>query len=280
MKFLMPLLLTTLALMLSACSPTGLERHAGYVVDSRQHALGARPRIKMLVIHYTAQDYPTSLAILTDREVSVHYLIAAAPPWKGGQPTVSQLVPEELLAWHAGSSYWRGATRINDTSVGIELENQGYHRSALHGREWYPFAAPQIAALVPLSRDIINRYGILPQNVVGHSDIAPQRKQDPGPLFPWQWLASQGVGAWPDADRVAFWLAGRPPEQAVDAGPLLTLLARYGYQVTPGMSAQQQQQVIAAFQMHFRPEDYRGLPDAQSEAIVKALLDKYGSEQA
>jgi len=273
-------LLTALALLLSACSSTGLERHAGYVVDTRQNALGARPRIKMLVIHYTAQDYPTSLATLTDREVSAHYLIAAAPPRKGGQPTVSRLVPEQQLAWHAGSSYWRGATRINDTSVGIELENQGYRRSAFHGREWYPFAAPQIAALLPLSRDIIRRYGISPQNVVGHSDIAPQRKQDPGPLFPWQWLASQGVGAWPDADRVRFWLAGRPPEQAVNAEQLLTLLARYGYQVTPGMSARQQQQVIAAFQMHFRPGDYRGLPDAECEAIVKALLDKYGAEQA
>lgn len=268
-------LLTTLAaaMVLSACS-SGLEKQAGYVVDTRHVAYGARPRIKVLVIHYTAEDFPRSLATLTDREVSTHYLISARPPRYGKQPVVLRLVPESELAWHAGISFWRGATRINDTSLGIELENPGYRRT-LQGRAWYPFTREQMAALMPLARDITRRYGIRPQDIVGHSDIAPQRKQDPGPLFPWQWLYQQGIGAWPDDARVRYYLAGRAPGQQTDSGYLLSLLARYGYEVTPNESAKQQQRVIAAFQMHFRPTDYSGRADAESEAIARALLEKY-----
>ena len=262
------------ALMLSACT-SGLEKQDGYVVDTRHTAYGARPRIKTLVIHYTAEDFPRSLATLTDREVSVHYLIAAKPQRHGNQPTVLRLVPETGLAWHAGNSFWRGATRLNDTSIGIELENPGYRRTT-NGRVWYPFSGEQIAALRPLIRDIVFRYNIQPQNVVGHSDIAPQRKQDPGPLFPWHWLYEQGLGAWPDAERVQYYLAGRAPEQLTDRASLLALLSRYGYEVTPAMSDQQQQKVIAAFQMHFRPANFQGIADAQSEAIARALLEKYG----
>lgn len=265
-----------LVLLLSACSSNGIEQRDGYQVDTRQAALGARPRIKVLVIHYTAEDFPRSLATLTDREVSVHYLIPDRPPLKRGQPLIWQLVPEQQLAWHAGPSFWRGATRINDTSIGIELVNAGpLHQ--LVAPVWTPFTAQQIAVLQPLMRDIVRRYNIRPENIVGHSDIAPQRKQDPGPLFPWAMLAQQGLGAWPDAQRVGYWLKGRDPAQPVPVEDLLDVLARYGYEVTPGMSAQQQRKVIAAFQMHFRPSDYRGLADAQTEAIAKALLDKYHS---
>ncbi|MFG6077431.1 N-acetylmuramoyl-L-alanine amidase [Erwinia sp. OPT-41] len=269
-------LLTALAaaIVLSACT-SGLEKQNGYVVDTRHTAYGARPRIKVLVIHYTAEDFPRSLATLTDREVSVHYLIPAKPFQHGKQPVVLRLVPESELAWHAGISFWRGATRLNDTSLGIELENPGYRRTP-QGRAWYPFSREQMAALMPLARDITRRYGIRPQDVVGHSDIAPQRKQDPGPLFPWRWLYQQGIGAWPDEARVSYYLAGRAPGQLTDSGHLLSLLARYGYEATPDMSATQQQRVIAAFQMHFRPADYSGVADAESEAIAEALLEKYG----
>ncbi|WP_428945711.1 N-acetylmuramoyl-L-alanine amidase [Pantoea sp. FN060301] len=266
------------ALLLSACTSSGFEQHEGYVVDTQHAAWGARPRVKVLVIHYTAEEFPEALATLTAREVSAHYLIPAVPLEKSGRPTLVRLVPESQLAWHAGPSFWRGATRLNDTSVGIELENPGYTRTA-EGRKWYPFTAQQMAALRPLARDIVQRYAIPAQNVVGHSDIAPQRKQDPGPLFPWRWLAEQGIGAWPDEARVAFYLAGRPPELAVENEKLLGLLSRYGYEVSPGMSSEQQQRVIAAFQMHFRPADYRGFADAGSEAVAQALLEKYGSRQ-
>ncbi|MGE9550607.1 N-acetylmuramoyl-L-alanine amidase [Erwinia amylovora] len=271
------LLALAAAMLLSACAPSGLEKHEGYVVDTRHPAWGARPRVKVLVIHYTAGDFSNSLATLTDRDVSAHYLIPAEPHQQGDRPMVLRLVPESQLAWHAGISFWRGATRINDTSIGIELENRGYKRTA-GGVIWSPFTPRQIAALRPLARDIVKRYHILPQDVVGHSDVAPQRKQDPGPLFPWHWLYQQGIGAWPDADRVDYFLAGRAPDRLTDPQNLLNLLARYGYEVTPAMTQKQQQKVIAAFQMHFRPADYRGLADAESEAIAEALLEKYSSE--
>lgn len=270
------LTLATAVLLLSACTPSGFEPHQGYTLDTRHSAFGARPRIKVLVLHYTAEDVPSALATLTDRDVSAHYLIPATPQLKQRQPVILRLVPESQLAWHAGPSFWRGATRLNDTSIGIELENQGYQRSA-SGKVWFPFARQQIATLTPLARDIIQRYHILPQDIVGHSDIAPQRKQDPGPLFPWQALAKQGIGAWPEASRVKFYLAGREAEAPVDQAHLLTLLSLYGYQASAEMTPGEQQKVIAAFQMHFRAADFRGLPDAESEAIVKALLEKYGA---
>lgn len=117
---------------------------------------------------------------------------------------------------------------------------------------------------------------INPANVVAHSDVAPQRKDDPGPLFPWRQLAAQGIGAWPNSDRVAFYLAGRAPYEPVDEAELLTLLDRYGYEVKPELTDAQRKRVITAFQMHFRPARYDGLADAETEAIAQALLEKYG----
>lgn len=246
-----------------------------FKVDTSHTAQAAYPRVKVLVIHYTADDFTGSLTTLTDRNVSSHYLIPDTPPISGGKPVIWQLVPESELAWHAGVSFWRGATRINDTSIGIELENKGFTRQG-RVNQFYPFNAAQISVLEKLAKVIIARYQIQPQNVVAHADIAPQRKVDPGPLFPWQQLAQQGVGAWPDANRVAFYLNGRGPYQPVDQRGLLDLLSRYGYQVTHDMTPEQQQRVIQAFQMHFRPTKYSGLPDAQTEAIAEALLEKYG----
>jgi len=272
-----PLWVVLAIFLYTSITPQGLQPQQGYTVDTRQEAWGARPRIKVLVIHYTAGDFPQALNTLTDRTVSAHYLLPASPPKYDGQPMVWRLVPESMLAWHAGISYWRGATRINDTSVGIELENPGWRRAG-SGVVWTPFPDAQMAALLPLMRDIIQRYGIEPQDVVAHSDIAPMRKQDPGPMFPWRWLAAQGVGAWPDDARVAFYLAGRPAAQRVDNARLLDLLQRYGYEVPPKMLPYQQTALIAAFQMHFRPADYRGVADAETEAIAAALVEKYVHE--
>lgn len=112
--------------------------------------------------------------------------------------------------------------------------------------------------------------------MVAHADIAPQRKDDPGPLFPWQQLAQQGIGAWPDEQRVAFYLNGRPASEPVDPEIVLDLLSRYGYQVTSEMTPAQKKRVIIAFQMHFRPQRWDGVADAQTEAIAEALLEKYG----
>ena len=268
--------LIALALLLTGCaSEKGVVDKAGYQLDTRHQAQAAYPRIKVLVIHYTADDFDASLATLTDKHVSSHYLIPARPPLHKGKPRIWQLVPEQDLAWHAGVSFWRGATRINDTSIGIELENRGWQKIA-GSKRFTPFEPQQIAALVPLAKNIIYSYNILPQNVVAHSDIAPQRKDDRGPLFPWQALAQQGIGAWPDENRVAFYLNGRDPATPVDPAQLLDLLSRYGYEVKPEMTPAQKKRVIVAFQMHFRPARWDGVADAQSLAIAEALLEKYG----
>lgn len=264
------------ALLLAGCAgEKGIVEKEGYQLDTRRQAQAAYPRIKVLVIHYTADDFDSSLATLTDKQVSSHYLVPAVPPRYNGKPRIWQLVPEQELAWHAGISAWRGATRLNDTSIGIELENRGWQKSA--GVKYFaPFEPAQIQALIPLAKDIIARYHIKPENVVAHADIAPQRKDDPGPLFPWQQLAQQGIGAWPDAQRVNFYLAGRAPHTPVDTASLLELLARYGYDVKPDMTPREQRRVIMAFQMHFRPTLYNGEADAETQAIAEALLENTG----
>lgn len=262
-------------LILAGCqSSVPLEKQHNYVLETARQAQGSDQRIRFLVIHYTAEDFHTALTTLTDEHVSAHYLIPARPPQVNGQPVAWQLVPEDLRAWHAGVSQWRGRDNLNDTSIGIELENPGYTRRMLE-RRFYPFPAAQIALLTSLSQDIVSRYQIKPQNVVAHSDIAPQRKEDPGPLFPWQRLAENGVGAWPRAATVKRYLNGRDPQQPVAMAGLLDKLASYGYSVTANMTPQQQRRVVAAFQMHFRQSDYRGNADAESEAIVDALLAQY-----
>lgn len=185
--------LVAAALLLAGCTgEKGIVEKEGYQLDTRRQAQAAYPRIKVLVIHYTADDFDSSLATLTDKQVSSHYLVPAVPPRYNGKPRIWQLVPEQELAWHAGISAWRGATRLNDTSIGIELENRGWQKSA--GVKYFaPFEPAQIQALIPLAKDIIARYHIKPENVVAHADIAPQRKDDPGPLF----LAATGTaGDW------------------------------------------------------------------------------------
>jgi N-acetylmuramoyl-L-alanine amidase len=273
-------LVIALALLLAGCASEKSEHKAvvdkgGYQLDTSHPSPNAYPRIKILVLHYTAGDFDVSLATLTDKQVSAHYLIPENPPVWRGKPRIWQLVPEQDLAWHAGVSFWRGATRINDTSIGIELENQGWQKVA-GLKSFAPFAPAQINALIPLATDIIARYHIEPQNVVAHADIAPQRKDDPGPMFPWEQLAQQGIGAWPDANRVNFYLNGHLPYDPVNPAALLDLLARYGYEVTPGMTYTQKKRVIMAFQMHFRPARWDGVADAQTLAIAEALLEKYG----
>lgn len=255
-------------------SPSKTDQNLPYRLETQRQAQGADQRIRFLVIHYTAEDFHNALNMLTDEHVSAHYLIPARPQVEDGKPVAWQLVPESLRAWHAGVSGWRGRNNLNDTSIGIELENKGYSKHLL-GKHFYPFPPAQIDLLASLSQQIISRYHIEPRNVVGHSDIAPQRKDDPGPLFPWQQLAKRGIGVWPDPQRVDSNLAGRDPHQPVSAQALLEKLGEYGYPLTDHMTDRQQRRVISAFQMHFRPQDYRGEADAETDAIVSALLQQY-----
>ena len=197
--------------------------------------------IDLLVLHYTGM---TSAALALERlcdpqaEVSAHYLIDE-------DGAVHALVAEEMRAWHAGQGWWRGETDVNSRSIGIELVNPG------HDFGYRPFPAAQIAALIALAGEILARHPIPPRNVLGHSDLAPRRKRDPGELFPWRDLAQAGIGLWPSP--------GTAP-----ADPLAAL-AEWGYDVTDPAAA------IAAFQRRFRPAGIDGMMDAETAALVGGL---------
>ena len=192
---------------------------------------------------------------------------------------VIQLVNENRRAWHAGVSSWNGRSNLNDTSIGIEIVNPGYTDDILGRRTWYPYSEKQIATVALVVKDIIDRYQIAPVNVVGHSDIAPLRKQDPRKLFPWARLADMGIGAWPDQSTVIKYLAGRSPSSPTEVSTIQALLKQYGYDQIPqnGMLDEETRKTIAVFQMHFRPADIRGNADAETEAIARALNEKYRS---
>ena len=260
--------------LLAACTSPSLVERGAYYADTSLHARGADSRIRFLVMHYTESDEARSLSTLTGDSVSAHYVVPPQPRVEHGMPVVYQLVPESKRAWHAGISEWQGTTELNAASIGIENVNRGPLDP--QDRTWQPYPPEQVDALIRLSKDIVARYGILPTRVVGHSDIAPQRKIDPGPLFPWHALAQAGVGAWPDDATVAARLGGRDPHALVDVRELQLKLARYGYDVpTDGVLDARTQRVFSAFQMHFRPSDYAGNPDAETDAVAQALLDKY-----
>ncbi len=204
--------------------------------------------VSIIVLHYTGmQDAASAIQRLSDPQakVSCHYLVA-----EDGQ--VVRMVAEDKRAWHAGRSYWRGMTDINARSIGIEIVNPGH--------EWgyRPFPAQQMSSLLPLVADIKERYGITRGNVVGHSDVAPTRKQDPGELFPWAELAKR---------RLAL---PRPTKNLMDPnwtdGGFLLALERFGYEVADPLAA------VVAFQRRFRPELIDGTIDGECRAILLALL--------
>jgi N-acetylmuramoyl-L-alanine amidase len=210
-------------------------------------------RVDMLVLHYTGmRSAEAALARLCDPEakVSAHYCIDE-------DGTVYILVDEAHRAWHAGKSAWAGATDINACSIGIELVNPGH--------EWgyRDFPEPQMAALEALAAEIVHRHEIPARRVLGHSDVAPTRKQDPGERFDWPRLARRGIGLWP---APAPDLAASPDRATVLAG-----LRRYGYEAPDGDEGPATAAIIA-FQRHFRPRKLDGAADAETAARLAALL--------
>ncbi|MGT3161592.1 N-acetylmuramoyl-L-alanine amidase [Yersinia enterocolitica] len=275
------LLSTGLLLLLAGCSsshrdnPHQLIDRGEYKVDTSTPSIAQNERVRFLVLHYTATDDAESLRLLTQGDVSAHYLVKTHPEILDGKPVVLQLVPESQRAWHAGVSYWQGRNSLNDTSIGIEIVNKGFTERMLR-REWYPYNESQIELIERLTKDIVERYNIDPANVVAHSDIAPLRKSDPGPLFPWKRLAEQGIGAWPDDATVTKYIDGRNKNDLASVAIIQQALAHYGYQIPQsGELDDETSQVIKAFQMHFRTQDFSGVPDVETEAIALALVEKY-----
>lgn len=220
-------------------SPNHAPRPDGAVVD-------------VLVLHYTELPLQESLDILRDatreHRVSSHYVLAE-------DGTAYRLVPEDRTAWHAGRSWWRGRESLNATSIGIEIVN-------LHGdRHDYP--PRQIAALVELCKEILARHpAIEPRNVVGHSDIAPERKIDPGLRFPWAALAAAGIGLWP-----------RPGAKPIE-GDIQAALRRLGYAPAGDVAPED---IVRAFQRRFRPGRVDGVADRETRSLVADLLDQAGT---
>jgi N-acetylmuramoyl-L-alanine amidase len=220
-------------------------------------------RPDMILLHYTGM--PSARGALerlcdADAEVSAHYLVD-----EGG--VITQMVPERLRAWHAGKSYWKGEADINSASIGIEIVNAGHDA----GAPAYPVV--QMRAVARLCRDIIGRYSIAPDRVLGHSDVSIGRKIDPGEWFDWAWLASEGVGHWVEPEPVG----GGRFFQENDSGPpveaLQTMLSLYGYQTeTHGIFGAGTKGAVMAFQRHFRPARVDGVADASTISTLHRLL--------
>jgi N-acetylmuramoyl-L-alanine amidase len=251
-----------LSLLLVGC---GTTTPGGVPIDTGYTARGQDSRVMFLIIHYTAGSLPVSIKVLTGDEVSVHYLLSDEDP-----PVIYRLVDESRRAWHAGVSYWQGNAMLNASSIGIEIVHPGF-RDTPQGREYLPYPKAQIDALIPLVKDIVKRHGIRPDRILGHSDVQPQTKADPGPTFPWKRLADEGLIAWPDAARVAMqrviFEAALP-----DVDWFQDELGQRGYYVPrTGVLDETTQRVLSAFQMRYRPGRHDGVPDAETAALLHVL---------
>lgn len=228
------------------------------IIDTPSPNFGDRPngrRPDVLVLHYTGMETgKAALDRLCDpvAKVSAHYLIEE-------DGTCFRMVAEENRAWHAGLSFWAGESDLNSASIGIELVNPGHE----HG--YRPFPEPQIAALLTLAAGIRDRYGILPHRVVGHSDIAPTRKEDPGELFPWQRLARHRLGMWPKPQPAGA------PGTAMEAA---FLLAQIGYDIADLPAT------LTAFQRRYRPSRLDGVLDKETAALINGLATMLPRQEA
>lgn len=246
-----------------------------YFIDTSFKAISQNERIKFIIIHYTALKDIDSLKILTEGRVSTHYLIPIDLKFKKGKPIILQLVDENKRAWHAGISNWHGKSNLNDISLGIEIVYFGTRKNILHNN-YNLYTNNQIKTLSILIKDIIKRYKILPKNILGHSDVTV-RKQDPGKFFPWEKLARMGIGAWPDKKTIQKYLLRRRPSLPTNVFFIQKALKKYGYDQIPqnGLLDEKTKNIISSFQMHFRQNNIDGIPDAETEAIIMSLIEKY-----
>jgi N-acetylmuramoyl-L-alanine amidase len=231
----------------------------------------ARPAgkpVSLLVLHYTGMATAAeALARLTDpaAKVSAHYMIDE-------DGVIYGLVDEAHRAWHAGVSFWAGETDINGISIGIELVNPGHAYPGYAGG-YRPFPEAQMQALIALGRGIVQRHAILPTRVLGHSDVAPARKIDPGELFDWERLAAAGLGVMP-MDRPGRLHTLRPGDAGHAVRELRNDLRRFGYGLAAGnVYDTELETVVRAFQRHYRRTQVDGVADGQTRARLQSLLE-------
>ncbi|MBW7676551.1 N-acetylmuramoyl-L-alanine amidase [Chryseobacterium chendengshani] len=252
---------------------------AGYkVVKTHFPALGQNFRQKYLILHYTVLPDDKSIEVLTQQSVSAHYLVNNL-----GDNEIYQLVDENKRSYHAGVSAWRTDKNLNDTSIGIEIVNMGYTADAAGSKTFQAFSNEQIKKVAALAKDIVTRYNIPATNVLAHSDIAPTRKQDPGPLFPWKKLYDEyQIGMWYDEmAKQNFMTSAQTDVDTRYNEPsfifvVQTALQKFGYDVLPnGKWDDATKKTIEALQYHFRPQNYNGVLDAETWAVLQALNQKY-----
>lgn len=251
-------ILASLIALLSGCASTPK-------IDTSIVAKSQESRVQFLILHYTALDLPMSLKVLSQQGVSAHYLVGDNNP-----PSVYRLVDENRMAYHAGLSDWKGNSRLNPSSIGIEIVNPGF-RDSPEGRVYLPFPQHQIERVIELAKDIVARHQIRPEYILGHAEIAPQRKSDPGPLFPWKQLADAGLIPWPDAQQVAARRADYELNLP-EAAWFQQRLAQHGYAVPQsGTLDDATRNVLIVFQARYRPEKFDGTPDAETAALLDVL---------
>ncbi len=257
------------AVLLAVAAMTGCAT-SGLRIDDSHRSVSQDSRVQFIVLHYTEGDFGASLDILTQGPVSSHYLVTETPP-----PKIYRLVPEDRRAFHAGVSSWEGVSALNASSIGIEVVNRGYIGDKTGPYTPYPEA--QIDLVIALVKDIAARHQVKPHRIVGHSDIAPTRKVDPGPMFPWPRFAAAGLVPWPDERQVAtarqrFEATGLP-----DTAWFQARLARHGFLVPLDRSlGPQLHDVLVAFQMKYRPQRYDGVPDAETAALLDVVTTPGG----
>lgn len=238
-------------------------------VDTTFTATSQDSRVQHLILHFTAEDFPRSLKILTQGPVSSHYLVSESQ----GEtpPKIYRLVDESRRAYHAGVSWWKGAASLNASSIGIEIVNRGPRKQADGSILFDEFDPAQIDLVIALCRQIMKDHAIRPDRVLGHSDIAPGRKNDPGPKFPWKKLADAGLIAWPDEamtrERMAAYQQALP-----DVRWFQQKLMAHGFNVPPtGMADRVTQDALTAFQLKYRPANFDGNPDAETAALLDVV---------
>lgn len=251
------------------------------VVKDYFPAVAQNFRIKYVILHYTALDEEKSIKVLTQQSVSSHYLVNDKD-----DKEIYQLVDENKRAYHSGVSAWKNDKMLNDTSIGIEVINSGF-KVENKIKTFFEYPEHQFEKVAMLVKDIVDRYQIPPTNVLGHSDVAPDRKQDPGPLFPWKKLYDEyQVGMWYDDEVKNTFLASITPEsfdvQSKDTVFIAKVQSEFkllGYDLeSSGKWDAKAKSVVVAFQYHFRPEKYDGILDAETWAILQALNKKYSKK--
>lgn len=228
------------------------------IINQQHQSKAFDERIKFIILHNTEKDFQTSLDLLNEK-VSAHYLISEKPV------EIFQLVAEEKRAWHAGVSYWNNRSNLNDSSIGIEITHINGDKNQ--------YSDKQIEAVIFLCQKIIAKYDIAPDCILGHCDIAPLRKTDPGGLFPWKKLYKNGIGAMVDDDKIADL---EKTTLIPTTTELQQNLAKYGYKIKiTHLFDEQTKMVLDAFRRHFCPDLIGKEIEKRSYTTLLALIEKY-----